>query len=176
GYTYYRSDKLAEKDFFVIKANAAKPGLDYNRPGFTFGGPVMLPGYDGHDKTFFFTAVEWLYDTFPDPLFQTVPTQAMRNGDFSALLAQGTQIDEPQSAQISTGTNVVRTPVAGNIIPTNRINPIAQKVLNSYPLPNQTADAGGRNNFFYENPRTDDFYSVSMRFDHTLTPKQRLMG
>ena len=33
GYTYYRSDKLAEKDFFVKKANAAKPGLSYNRPG-----------------------------------------------------------------------------------------------------------------------------------------------
>src|SRR4029079_3937490 len=91
GYTYYRSDKLAEKDFFVKKANAAKPGLDYNRPGFTFGGPVALPWYDGHDKTFFFTAVEWLYDTFPEPLYQTVPTQAMRNGDFSALLAQGIQ-------------------------------------------------------------------------------------
>ena len=176
GYTYYRSDKLAEKDFFAIKANTAKPGLDYNRPGFTFGGPVMLPGYDGHDKTFFFTAVEWLYDTFPEPLYQTVPTQAMRNGDFSALLAQGIQIYDPQSAQISTGTNVVRQPFTGNIIPANRINPIAQKVLSYYPAPNQTADASGLNNFFYENPRTDDFYSVSMRFDHTLTPKQRLMG
>lgn len=176
GYTYYRSDKLAEKDFFVIKANAAKPGLDYNRPGFTLGGPVVLPGYDGHDKTFFFTAVEWLYDTFPEPLYQTVPTQAMRNGDFSALLAQGIQIYDPQSAQISTGTNVVRQPFQGNIIPANRINPIAQRVLNSYPAPNQTADASGRNNFFYENPRTDDFYSVSLRFDHTITSKQRLMG
>jgi hypothetical protein len=176
GYTYYRSDKLAEKDFFVIKANAAKPGLDYNRPGFTLGGPIVLPGFDGHDKTFFFTAVEWLYDTFPEPLYQTVPTQAMRNGDFSALLAQGIQIYDPLSAQISTGTNVVRQPFPGNIIPANRINPIAQKVLNYYPAPNQTANATGQDNFFYENPRTDDFYSVSMRFDHTLTSKQRLMG
>jgi len=169
-YTYYRSDKLAQKDFFVEKANAAKPGLDYNRPGFTFGGPII------RDKTFFFSSVEWLYDTFPEPLFQTVPTQAMRNGDFSALLAQGIQIYDPQSAQISTGTSVVRQPFAGNIIPKDRINPIAQKVLSYYPLPNQTADAGGRNNFFYENPRSDDFYSVSTRFDHTVTSKQRLMG
>jgi len=169
-YTYYRSDKLAQKDFFVEKANAAKPGLDYNRPGFTFGGPII------RDKTFFFSSVEWLYDTFPEPLFQTVPTQAMRNGDFSALLAQGIQIYDPQSAQISTGTSVVRQPFPGNIIPKDRINPIAQKVLSYYPLPNQTADAGGRNNFFYENPRSDDFYSVSTRFDHTVTSKQRLMG
>jgi hypothetical protein len=175
-YTYYRSDKLAEKDFFVKKANAPKPGLSYNRPGFTFGGPIVVPGYDGHDKSFFFAAVEWLYDEFPEPLFQTVPTQAMRNGDFSALLAQGITIDDPASAQISTGTAVVRQPFSGNIIPAGRINAIAQRVLNSYPLPNQPADAGGRNNFFYTNPRTDDFYSVSTRFDHTVTAKQRLMA
>ena len=175
-YTYYRSDKLAEKDFFVKKANAEKPGLSYNRPGFTFGGPVVLPGYDGHDKTFFFTAVEWLYDEFPEPLFQTVPTQAMRNGDFSALLSQGIVIYDPQSAAISSGTAVVRQPFPGNVIPAGRINAIAQQVLNYYPLPNTPADASGRNNFFYANPRTDDFYSWSTRFDHTLTSKQRLMG
>jgi Carboxypeptidase regulatory-like domain len=177
GYTYYRSDKLAQTDFFVKKAGTPKPELGYKRPGFTVGGPIVIPGlYDGHDKTFFFGALEWLYDKFPEPLFQTVPTQAMRNGDFSALLGQGITIYDPLSAAISTGTSVVRQPFAGNIIPSNRINSIAQKVLSYYPLPNQTADAGGRNNFFYANPRTDDFYSLSTRFDHTVTSKQRLMG
>jgi len=170
GYTYYRSDKLAEKDFFVKKANAAKPGLTYKRPGFTIGGPVV------HDKTFFFAAVEWLYDTFPEPLYQTVPTEAMRNGDFSALLGQGIQIYNPLSGQVSTGTTVVRQPFPGNIIPAGQISPIAQKVLSYYPKPNQPADATGQNNFFYENPRTDRFNSESLRVDHTLTAKQRLMG
>jgi hypothetical protein len=170
GYTYYRSDKLAEKDFFVKKANAAKPGLSYKRPGFTLGGPVM------RNKTFFFAAVEWLYDTFPEPLYQTVPTQAMRNGDFSALLAQGIQLYNPLSGQVSTGTTVVRQPFAGNLIPPSLISPIAQKVLGYYPLPNQPADATGQNNFFYENPRQDTFNSESFRFDHTLTGTQRLMA
>ena len=169
-YTYYRSDKLAETDFFIKKNNADKPELGYNRPGFTLGGPIV------HDKTFFFAAVEWLYDRFPEPLSQTVPTEAMRNGDFSALLAQGIQLYDPLSAQISSGTSVVRQPFDGNIIPLNRINPIAQKVLSYYPLPNQPGDAGGRNNFFYENPRTDDFYSVSTRFDHAIGANQRLMA
>jgi carboxypeptidase family protein/TonB-dependent receptor-like protein len=176
-YTYYRSDKLAESDFFVLKNNAAKPKLAYKRPGFTLGGPVDIPGlYDGHNKTFFFGAVEWLYDTFPEPASATVPSQAMRNGDFSALLAQNIIIYDPLSAQISSGTAVIRTPFAGNIIPAGRINPIAQKVLSYYPLPNQAADASGRNNFFYANPRTDSFNSESFRFDHTVTPKQRLMA
>jgi hypothetical protein len=170
GYTYYRSDKLAEKDFFVKKANAAKPGLSYKRPGFTVGGPVV------RNKTFFFAAVEWLYDTFPEPLYQTVPTQAMRNGDFSALLAQGIQIYDPLTGAISTGTTVARQPFAGNIIPSNQLSAIAQKVLAYYPLPNQPPDATGQNNFFYENPRQDKFNSESFRFDHALSAKQRLMG
>ncbi|HTM26115.1 MAG TPA: TonB-dependent receptor [Vicinamibacterales bacterium] len=176
GYTYYRSDKLAESDFFVKKNGTAKPQLKYKRPGFTVGGPVDIPGlYDGHNKTFFFGAVEWLYDTFPEPLSQTVPTQAMRNGDFSALLSQGIIIYDPLSAQISTGSNVIRTAFAGNIIPANRINPIAQKVLSYFPLPNQPGSDTGQDNFFYANPRTDRFNSESTRVDHVLTPKQRLM-
>ena len=170
GYTYYRSDKLAEKDFFVKKANAQKPGLSYKRPGFTIGGPVVK------DKTFFFAAVEWLYDTFPEPLYQTVPTEAMRNGDFSALLAQGIQLYNPFSGRVSSGTTVVRDPFPGNIIPANLISPIAQKVLSYYPLPNQPANATGQDNFFYQNPRSDRFNSESVRVDHTLTAKQRLMA
>ena len=176
GYTYYRSEKLAETDFFVKKAGATKPALGYKRPGFSLGGPVVVPGlYNGHDRTFFFGAVEWLYDRFPEPLSQTVPTPAMRNGDFSALLARGIQIYDPLSAQ-TVGANVVRQPFPGNIIPANRLNPIAQKVLGYYPLPNQPGTATGSDNFFDANPRTDDFYSVSTRFDHTLTSKQRIMA
>jgi len=176
GYTYYRSEKLAETDFFVKKAGTPKPALGYKRPGGNLGGPLVIPGlYNGHDRTFFFGAIEWLYDEFPEPLSQTVPTQAMRNGDFSALLAQNILIYDPLSAQ-TVGTRVVRQPFPGNIIPLNRLNPIAQKVLGYYPLPNQTGNATGQDNFFSANPRTDDFYSISTRFDHTLTSKQRVMA
>ena len=176
GYTYYRSDSLAATDFFVNKTGGEKPSLKYKRPGGNAGGPLIIPGlYDGHDRTFFFGAIEWLYDQFPEPLPQTVPTEAMRNGDFSALLAQGLIIYDPSTAQ-QVGGRVVRQPFGGNIIPTGRISQIAQKVLSYYPLPNQTPDQSGRNNFFYGNPRSDDFYSISSRVDHTLTSKQRFFA
>jgi Carboxypeptidase regulatory-like domain/TonB dependent receptor-like, beta-barrel len=172
-YTYYRSDKLADPDFFVKKNGTAKAQVSYKRPGFTVGGPLTIPGlYDGHDRTFFFGALEWLYDKFPEPLPQTVPTQAMRNGDFSELLSRGIIIYDPLTAE-TVGARVVRQPFSGNIIPTNRINPIAQKVLSYYPLPNQPADQSGQNNFFYSNPRSDDFYSISTRVDHNINQKQR---
>src|SRR5262245_1196240 len=175
-YEYFRSEKLAQTDFFLKRSSQPKPKLGYQRPGATFGGPVDIPNlYDGHNKTFFFTAFEWLPDRFPEPITDTVPTQAMRSGDFSALLAQGIVIYDPLTAQ-TVGARVVRQPFAGNIIPANRINPIAQKVLNSYPLPNEPANASGQDNYVYENPRSDKFNSQSIRLDHVVSQKNRLFG
>ena len=175
GETYYykRDDKLSAPDFFVKKTNSAKPGLGYDRFGFNLGGPVWLPGYSGRDRSFLFGAVEWLYDEFPEPGPRTVPSEKMRNGDFSELLAQGIQIYDPLTAKTS-GARVVREPFAGNIIPPNRISPIAQQLLKYYPMPNQAGNSQGADNFFSTNPRTDKFYSISTRFDHTLTDRQRI--
>src|SRR5262249_13889789 len=166
-YSYPRRDALSATDFFVNKSGGTKPSLTYDRPGGYLGGPIRP------NRMFFFGALEWLYDDFPEPLPQTVPTQAMRNGDFSALLAQGTVIYDPLTAT-QVGGGVVRQPFPGNIIPSNRINPIAANALKYFPLPNQAADNQGRNNFFYVNPRTDDFYSISSRVDMRLTDRQQV--
>src|SRR5437899_1213231 len=153
-YYYLRRDELSATDYFVNKVGGTKPSLKYNRPGFNLGGPVRIPHvYEGHDRTFFFGAVEWLYDQFPEPGPRTVPSAAMRGGDFSALLAQNIIIYDPATAQLVNG-RVVRTPFAGNIIPSNRINPIAAAVMKYFPLPNQPGDLQGRNNYFSTNPRS----------------------
>ena len=169
GYYFTRDEKLSATDFFVNKSGGVKPALMYKRFGGTTGGPIL------RDRTFFFAAAEWLYDEFPEPGPQTVPTEAMRNGDFSALLAQGISIYDPATARIEGGF-VTRSAFPGNIIPQARLNPVARAVMGYYPLPNQAGDAQGRNNFFAINPRTDDFYSVSTRVDHRLTPKQQVMA
>ena len=172
-YEYMRRDRFSSTDFFVKKAGQEKPKVTYDRPGFSLGGPVFIPGlYDGHDRTFAFGAVEWLYDEFPEPGPRTVPSLAMRNGDFSELLAQGIQIFDPASAQ-RVGTRVVRTAFPGNIIPTGRLSPIAQQLMKYYPEPNQAGNQG-TNNYFSTNPRSDTFYSISTRVDHRLTDKQHV--
>ena len=165
GYYHYRDETLAKNDFFLEKAGRPKDTLEYKRFGGTFGGPVDLGFYNGRNKTFFFTALEWLYDQFPEPGQFTVPTEAQRNGDFSALLPLGIQIFDPASAQLVNG-QVRRTAFPGNIIPANRINPVAKEILKYYPLPNQAGNAQGQNNYIANNPRGDDFYSVNFRGDH----------
>jgi hypothetical protein len=165
-YYFKRSDKLSAPDYFVKKTGGTKPQLAYDRFGGGIGGPIK------RDRTFFFGAIEWLYDTFPEPDFRTVPAAAMRRGDFSSLLAQNIVIYDPATAQFVNG-RVVRTPFPGNIIPANRINPIAANVLKYYPDANQPGDAQGRNNFFSTNPRKDAFYSISTRIDHKVTDTQQ---
>src|SRR5438045_1513646 len=54
GYEYIARDALNADGFFASKAP-----LQNDNPGFTLGGPVVLPGYNGHNKTFFFTNFDW---------------------------------------------------------------------------------------------------------------------
>jgi hypothetical protein len=185
-YEFFRNDVLSANTFFLNRTNlSANPSRDadkdgkadrdplrYNRYGFTVGGPVWIPKlYNGKDRSFFFFAFEGLKDVFPEPGLFTVPTQAQREGNFSALLPS-IVIYDPRTARAE-GGRVRRDPFPGNIIPQNRLSPIALNYLKFYPLPNQPGDAQGRNNFISGNPRTDDFHSESFRFDQTLTEKQR---
>jgi hypothetical protein len=174
GYYHYRDEALSANDFFLQRAGRPKDTLEYKRYGFTSGGPAVIGRlYNGKDRTFFFTAFEWLYDQFPEPGQFTVPTEAQRNGDFSALLSQGIVIYDPLTAVRRADGRIERQPFAGNIIPAGRISAIARNILNYYPTPNQAGDAQGRNNFITANPRGDDFYSMNYRIDHNLTDKQR---
>ncbi len=94
----------------------------------SIGGPVRVPKlYDGRNKTFFFTSYEGSIGGDSTTTFNpTVPLESWRRGDFSNLLP-GTVIYDPTTRQ----------PFADNIIPANRINPVAQKIQDRfYPLPN----------------------------------------
>ncbi len=70
-----------------------------------------------------------------------------------------------------------RTPFAGNIIPANRINPIAKAVTQYMPMPNRAAPAG----FRYSNGNLslpdyfdkDKFYNLIMKFDWNFGSNHR---
>jgi hypothetical protein len=56
----YRSDELNTNTWFNSRDNLPKPALLQNQPGFSIGGPVMLPGFDGRNRAFFFVNYEEL--------------------------------------------------------------------------------------------------------------------
>jgi hypothetical protein len=101
-----------------------KPKLIANDFGATIGGPVIIPKlYNGKNKTFFFGTYEGFRYPNSSTVQDTVPTQAMRNGNFSA---EGVNVVNPSNGQ----------PFANDTIPTSLFNPVALKVLSLYPLPN----------------------------------------
>ena len=165
-YYHYRDEVLSANDFFLEQAGRPKDDTGYKRYGFTGGGPAI------RNRTFFFSAFEWLYDTFPEPGQFTVPTEAQRRGDFSALLPN-IVIYDPLTAVRRADGRVERQPFQGNIIPQHRLSQIALEYLKYYPLPNQPGSATGINNYITANSRGDDFYSMNYRVDHNLTDKQR---
>ena len=92
--------------------------------------------------------------------------------DARAFLHAGVQIYDPNTG-VQEGSRIRRTPLAGNIIPQNRISAIARNYLAFYPQPNQPGDLQGRNNYVSGNTRADDFYSLTFRGDHQMTEKQK---
>ena len=166
GYYHYRDEALSGNDFFLERVGRPKDDTGYKRYGFTAGGPAIK------NRTFFFGAFEWLYDTFPEPGQFTVPTDAQRRGDFSALLPN-VVIYDPLTAVRRADGRVERQPFPGNIIPQHRLDPIALETLKYFPQPNQPGTAQGVNNYISTNSRGDDFYSMNYRVDHTLTDRQR---
>ena len=131
---FFRNDVLDARNFF----DQTKPPYRQNQYGVTFGGPVRLPFFNGKDNTWFEGYWEGFRSVQSLSYFSSVPTAAMRGGDFSGILGApiGTdslgrpifqnEIYDPNTTRPDPANplNVIRDPFAGNRIPTNRLNPV----------------------------------------------------
>ena len=113
-------------------ATLDEPPTKLTQFGFTFGGPIR------RDKTFFFGDYQGGRDRRGQSTILSVPTEAFRNGDFRGF---GTIFDPGPTGTIAAAS---RQPFANNIIPTNRISPVARAILTRVPLPNLP---GATNNY-----------------------------
>ncbi|MCL5745973.1 MAG: carboxypeptidase-like regulatory domain-containing protein, partial [Acidobacteria bacterium] len=152
------------------------PYVRTNRYRATFGGPVYIPHvYNGRNRTFWTFGFDWLDRMRPEQQFFTVPTAAQRGGDFSSLLALGSQYQIYDPATIKpSGTRFSRSPFPGNIIPASRISPMASKLIDYYPLPNTSGAADGGDNYFDARVRTIDYKSQIGRIDHQFNENHRI--
>jgi hypothetical protein len=150
------------------------------------GGPVYVPGVvDGRSKLFFFLGFSKLRNrqsARASELNYTVPTEAMRNGDFSSLLAIDPvryQIYDPLTTRPDPARpgHWVRDPFPGNIIPRDRFdNPFYDFYTSRMPLPNATiaANRDPVNNFIASGmPNTVDYSSFNGRVDFQASNKHR---
>lgn len=163
-YEFLRNSSLDARNFFD---RTSVPPFRFNQFGGSLGGPVLLPGYSGRDKTFFFVNYEGQRRRRQTTTIATVPTLAMRQGDLSAIR---NQIYDPLSGNAQTGR---RNPFPGNIIPANRIDPISKNLLQYWPEPNLPGTAA---NYITTIPQKVDYDQVTTRIDHNLSSKDRLLG
>lgn len=174
---FTQPSNLTANDFFRNRSGSGNPVTHFNQYGVVAGGPVWIPKlYNGKNKLFWFFAFEALPDSQPNTTLLTVPTEAERRGDFSTLLASGTQYQlyDPNTAVLN-GTVITRSPFPNNIIPQNRLNPVALAYLKYYPAPNTTVGVSptGANNYI-NSATTDDRYNTQLgRLDYNLSDKNR---
>jgi hypothetical protein len=170
---FLRNDIFDGTNFFSNYANQPKPPYRMNQYGFTVGGPVQLPRWDGRlKKTYFFGDWEGFRSRQSSTQFADVPTSAELGGNFSDILtttAVGTDdlgrtmykgaIYDPQSTrQVTAGTvdpstgltatssGLVRDPFPGNKIPSARLDKAALTYLNAF-YPSANYGTGGFPNF-----------------------------
>ncbi len=175
-YEFNQNSAFNATPFFTNKAGAKKPVSRYNQYGGSFSGPVRIPKLiDGRNKVFFMFAYEGVRDALPAPTTNTMPTEAERGGDFSALLKVGSvyQIYDPLSGVVQ-GGRVARQPYANNIIPANLISPIAKNYLKYYVLPNQPGQANGQANYLSNTDgERNRFYNTIGRLDVNLSDRHK---
>ncbi len=125
--------------------SSSVPPFQRNEFGFTFGGPIQK------DKTFFFGQYAGFRQRLGEPTVIPVPTPEERQG-IAVITDPNGQQDE------------LRVP----------LNPVAEQVMNRYPLPNQPNGQFGANtlNFQFKIPSNNNQFSV--RVDHTFSDKDSL--
>ena len=156
----------------------------------TVGGPVMLPKvFNGKDRLFFFFS----YNGYRDNknidaanLNRTVPTMAIREGDFSSMLRIDPgryQVYDPLTVipDPARAAHYVRLPFPENKIPKSRIvNPAYNLISKMFPTPNNdplSATAEPRNNYIASGqPDTWSYNSLSNRIDYTASERHRFFG
>jgi len=163
-FEFLRNNKLDARPFFQP---GALPPFRQNQFGGVVGGPIWK------NKTFFFFSYEGFRQAEGLTAPTIMPTASQREGDLSA----GNAIFDPLTTVTDPTTGLVtRTAFAGNMIPTNRLDPTAQKALALlFPVP----PAGGLPNVVNDtfNPNLTNTYNQwSVRVDHYITDKDRVWG
>jgi Carboxypeptidase regulatory-like domain/TonB-dependent Receptor Plug Domain len=166
---FNRNDQLTQSYDAIANKSVTSPRLNRNQFGANFGGPVWIPKiYKGTDKTFFFFNWESGYAAQgASSAFRTVPTEAMRNGDFTGLVDARTR----QPIILKDPLNVG---IVGNIIPKSAMSKEALAFLNYEPLPNTS---NGTFNFLTTAASaTSTQRNFVGRVDRVLSSKDQVSG
>ena len=176
-----RASRMDATNFFTNRAGQTKGNFKRNQFGGNLGGPLVLPGYDGTNRTFFFVNYEGLRQRSGAVSTLTVPLPEWRNGDFSNLRNSSGQpiiIYDPATTRPDPGNpgQYVRDPFPGNRIPANRMSAVGRAMAQFWPLPNSTPSNAftQANNYTLSGAAPNDNDRIDSRVDHVINDKWRM--
>jgi hypothetical protein len=166
GYEYFVNEDLNAAGSFSQSSSGGKyrPRNRRNDYGTTLGGPVWIPKiYNGRDRTFFFFSWEQYRESNLLTFNDTVPTDAYRSGDFSAISPNG-------SCSLCAQYGIQQTPLG---VPTAITDPLGRPVYANEIFDPLSRSVNPSNNLGYANPFPNNMIPAS-RFSPTAVAMQKL--
>jgi hypothetical protein len=176
-YEYDRNDAFNANTWTRNHVNGQGyvPPFRYNQYGYNIGGPAYIPGKFNSDKSkfFWYWGQEWVKYRFTDTATWTVPTNLMRQGNFSELQTLGPQ--NILGRVVTIKDPITGTPFPGNIIPPAQVSRNGSGILKAYPVPNLAiGNFIGTSNYYITAPHPQDQRKDTLAVDMNLTSNQRL--
>jgi hypothetical protein len=188
-YENFRNDFLDAVPHEIVQNGGDKGVLRRNQYGFNIGGPFFVPGLThGKSNTYISLSFESVHERISRASLHTIPTMDERTGDYSHTVDEAGDpliIYDPNSTRPNpaynpsqpvsvTNLQYLRDPFPGNLIPVDRLNPVALAALKLYPAPNAAIGPFFQNNYFVDSPEVNGASGMIGKVDHSIGERQRI--
>jgi hypothetical protein len=174
-FLYARDYALNANDWLFNATGQSRPQNKYFYPGFTLGGPVLIPGTNFNkkrDKLFFFTGYEYFYQILDTGLLRaTVPTAGELTGNFSPA-----EVAKEGNITASGGPpgQITSTQYPGGIIPLTSLDPNMLALAKLYPAANANPNATGGFNYVQAETFNQNNHQWATRVDYNISDNTKL--
>jgi hypothetical protein len=187
-YEYFQNDALNADNYAFPGQLVKKALLRYHNFGGSISGPIIK-----RKLFFYFDYDQIIQKGGSQTTAYTVPTPAIMSGNFNGQLT----IYDPATTRVLQQTGSLMYPGAtsatacpcftrtsfadeygnGNVIPANRIDPVAKAIQSYFPGANATgtsANGAPQSNYTFTSPSSNPFKKYFGRLDYNINDKHRL--